>query len=395
MNVLLLATYPAEPALHGGQLRLKALRDAYERAGCQVQVAGVLGGDHYRPAAGFCRYPGSDAFRSLIDNSFLMEDWALGRLFSENDQCYEALASRIRGEAHVIHVEQPWLFAFAERYLKQTGSKAALIYGSQNIEHRLKRSILGNYFEPNHVERCAELIEEAERHALARADLCCCVSQEDIDQSRLMQARDFILAPNGVESWDASPADIEAANRLSAHAPFALFCASAHPPNIKGFEDLFAGGFGALAPNERLVLAGSATESIMKSATVTSSLSLRRKLVPAGILPRGTLEGLLTTARAIVLPITQGGGTNLKTAEAIWADKPIVATRVAMRGFEAFLDSTGVLIADDARGFKKGLRHAMSGERLPNHRERRDSVLWDHCLAELMARVTVRKDRFE
>jgi hypothetical protein len=31
------------------------------------------------------------------------------------------------------------------------------------------------------------------------------------------------------------------------------------------------------------------------------------------------LEGLLDGAQCIVLPLTQGGGTNLKTAEALWS----------------------------------------------------------------------------
>ena len=390
MNVLLLATYPAEPALHGGQLRLRALQKAYIDAGCQVQVAGVLGGDHYASAPGFCPYPGSDTFEALIENSFLMEDWCLGELFANSPAHYEGLKSRISFRPDVIHVEQPWLLRFAERYLADTNNQAPLIYGSQNIEYQLKGSILGNYFDQAHVARCVALIRQTEIYALQRGDLCCCVSREDIAHSQTLVARDYILAANGVEGWNASLADIEAANRFSSHAPFALFCASAHPPNVKGFEDMLSGGFGALAPHERIVLAGSATESIMNSPAVSQSLSLRRKLIPAGILPRSTLEGLLTTARAIVLPITQGGGTNLKTAEALWANKPVVATRVAMRGFESFLESTGVVIGDDAAAFKRGLRKAMSGELVPNHSDRRDSVLWESCLAEIVSSATLR-----
>ncbi|KTS79889.1 hypothetical protein NS274_00965 [Pseudomonas oryzihabitans] len=390
MNVLLLATYPAEPALHGGQLRLRALQRAYMAAGCKVQVAGVLGGDHYSSSPGFCPYPGRDAFETLIDNSFLMEDWCLGKLFASSTHHYESLKARISFRPDVVHVEQPWLLKFAERYLTDTGNQASLIYGSQNIEYQLKGSILGNYFDQAHVARCKELVREAEIYALQRADLCCCVSREDIAHSQMLVTRSYILAANGVEPWNASLADIEAANKFSSHAPFALFCASAHPPNVKGFEDMLSGGFGALAPHERIVLAGSATESIMKSPAVSQSLSLRRKLVPAGILPRSTLEGLLTTARAIVLPITQGGGTNLKTAEALWANKPIVATKVAMRGFEPFIDSSGVVLADDAAAFKRGLRRAMSGELVPNHVDRRDTVLWKSCLAEIVASATLR-----
>jgi hypothetical protein len=61
-----------------------------------------------------------------------------------------------------------------------------------------------------------------------------------------------------------------------------------------------------------------------------------------------------------------------------------------MRGFEPFLESTGVVIGDDAAAFKRGLRKAMSGELVPNHSDRRDSVLWESCLAEIVSSATLR-----
>ena len=98
------------------------------------------------------------------------------------------------------------------------------------------------------------------------------------------------------------------------------------------------------------------------------------------------LEGLLDGAKTIVLPLTQGGGTNLKTAEALWSGKYVVATTVAMRGFESFIDANGVFVANDAPAFKQALRTAMSLPPLALSKEEIDSrrsVLWGTCLNSL------------
>jgi glycosyltransferase involved in cell wall biosynthesis len=84
--------------------------------------------------------------------------------------------------------------------------------------------------------------------------------------------------------------------------------------------------------------------------------------------------------------LTQGGGTNLKTAEALWSGKYVIATTVAMRGFEDFIGQNGVFVANDSSDFKRTLRQVMSLEPLQlstTDREKRKRVLWDECLSAL------------
>jgi hypothetical protein len=86
-------------------------------------------------------------------------------------------------------------------------------------------------------------------------------------------------------------------------------------------------------------------------------------------------------------PLTQGGGTNLKTAEALWSGKHIVATSIAMRGFENFIGQSGVHIADEPVVFKSKLREVMEMEPLilaEHEVDARRKVLWDFCLAPLL-----------
>jgi glycosyltransferase involved in cell wall biosynthesis len=59
----------------------------------------------------------------------------------------------------------------------------------------------------------------------------------------------------------------------------------------------------------------------------------------------------LLSCDAVILPVTNGGGTNLKTAEALLSGKPVIATKVAFRGYERCLSAPEVFIDDDAREF--------------------------------------------
>jgi hypothetical protein len=156
---------------------------------------------------------------------------------------------------------------------------------------------------------------------------------------------------------------------------------------VTGFFDMFGGGFGSLKPDEKLIVAGGAGYSIAGDIRVHQSSKLAEKVIVAGIVSQPCLEGLLDGAHCILLPLTQGGGTNLKTAEALWSGKNIVATSVAMRGFEKFKESTGVQIADNSTDFKRKLRIAMEAA-LPvlsaEEIEKRKSVLWSGCLKPLV-----------
>jgi hypothetical protein len=49
-----------------------------------------------------------------------------------------------------------------------------------------------------------------------------------------------------------------------------------------------------------------------------------------------TLSALIEEASCVLLPMTSGGGSNLKTAEAMLAGKRVVATPIALRGFDEF-----------------------------------------------------------
>jgi hypothetical protein len=390
MNILVLCTYPIQEPKHGGQLRVRNIADAYTAAGHKVQVRGVLGSAQYEAQSGFLPCPTQDQLTPIMANSFLMEDYAIGHLFAHNDKHYNQLAALISMRPECIHVEQPWLFAFAQRYMATHNIKAHLIYGSQNTESRLKKEIVASYMGDEVAQQHAQLIETVELQAITQADTVVCVSESDQTWAQARTKRPILLAPNGVKPWQSQAAGQKEANLLTQGHRYALYCASAHPPNMKGFFDIFGGGFGSLKPDEKLVIAGGAGFAIAGDVKVHKSPKLAEKICLAGLVSQPCLEGLLDQAACIVLPLTQGGGTNLKTAEALWSGRHIVATTIAMRGFEHFMNAKGVQVADEPAEFKRALRKAMSAEPIqlsPYEQDQRRTVLWEHCLSTLVQHV--------
>ena len=386
MNILFLCTYPIRDPRHGGQLRVRNMVDKYRQAGHNIQVVGVLGSDHYPMEEGFVEYPGSAALSKVIENSFLMEDYAIGNLFAQNDDYFFSLVEKIKLKPDVVHVEHPWLFSFAKRYISFKEVPAKLIYSSHNVEWRLKQDILTSYMGLEPGQCGAELIESVEKVAINGADAIVCVSKNDHDWLKGQTSKPLFLAPNGVKRWQSTPEGRQEALGITQGYEYALYCASAHPPNVTGFFDMFGGGFGSLKPDEKLVAAGNIGWAIGGDERVHQSAKLAEKFVIGGEVSQSCLEGLLDGAKTIVLPLTQGGGTNLKTAEALWSGKYVVATTVAMRGFESFINTRGVFVANDAPTFKRALRTAMSLPPLVLSNEEIESrrcVLWESCLSSL------------
>lgn len=390
MNILILCTYPIADPKHGGQLRVRHISDAYMSVGHDVQVVGVLGSSSYEQETGFLPYPSQEQLTRAIANTFLMEDYALGQLFQQDEQCRRQLTSLIKTQPDIIHIEQPWLFGFAMQYAATLKNRPKLIYGSQNTEWRLKRDIVLTYQGLAAAEQSADLVKSVELQAVTKADAIVSVSQVDANWLARKTDRPIILAPNGVKAWQSTPAGRQEARTISQGYRYALFCASAHPPNMTGFFELFSDGFGSLKPDEKLVVAGGASLAIAGDPRVHRSAKLAERTTTAGMVSQACLEGLLDQASCIVLPITQGSGTNLKTAEALWSGKHIVATTVAMRGFEHFMHAPGVHIADDPAYFKQALRSAMSAAPIKHSPEdllARQSVLWQNCLAPLISTI--------
>jgi glycosyltransferase involved in cell wall biosynthesis len=207
-----------------------------------------------------------------------------------------------------------------------------------------------------------------------------------------------VVATNGVEARQRAHLGGALPVPLRSKHRYLLYVGSAHPPNLTGFRRVMPHVLEALRPDERIVAAGGVAHLIYSWLYREGPAHLARdRLV---LLPDVTdlaLDALIHNASGIVLPMDSGGGSNLKTAEALHSGLPMVATRTAMRGYEAFTDMDGVLIAESPQEFSTAIRRVFDDP--PRRREpspRLDSLLWSHTLrplVELVAELAAEIDR--
>lgn len=384
MKILILSGYPIENPLHGGQIRVHNIAKTYRNAGNTVLTVGTA--YNYPASAGYINNIPHDFIIKYSLNYMFVDDLAIGEALCHEEKLYKQLTEQIHDRPDILQIEQPWLYKFARRYIHdQLNDKASLIYSSQNIEYNLKQKIFDQY---NIVDsdNIIENIKNLEIAAIQNSSGVVCVSENDLMWTKQYTDKPVLLAPNGVSPWTAKETCGYEAHKISRDKPFAVFCGSAHPPNLSGFFDMLDGGFGSLNTGQQLLIIGGIGSMIETDPRFKSSAKLAARTTILGIIDDGSLHAILDVAHCIILPITQGGGTNLKTAEALWSGKYIVATTTAMRGFEKFMKSRGVFIADSGPEFKCALRKVMELPPLvltEQERCERKCVLWKSCLSGL------------
>ncbi|MDZ3828738.1 glycosyltransferase family protein [Pseudomonas monsensis] len=79
------------------------------------------------------------------------------------------------------------------------------------------------------------------------------------------------------------------------------------------------------------------------------------------MLPDEDLDAVKTLAHAFLLPIPHGGGSNIKTAEAIYSGKYVIGTESAFRGFEQHLNLPEISVARTPDEFHAAIRLRLTG----------------------------------
>ena len=100
---------------------------------------------------------------------------------------------------------------------------------------------------------------------------------------------------------------------------------------------------------------GGVSWDIKKLIDDRSVTNFKNRILIAGEVSNEILAALIQNASAFILPISEGGGSNLKTASALASSKAIVGTSKAFLGFEDYRTAPGVYIADDREDFYKSL----------------------------------------
>jgi glycosyltransferase involved in cell wall biosynthesis len=395
--LLLLSTYPYQKPQHGGQIRLASIAKAYQAAGWIVESIAV-----YEPAAYAADCVGSndvpfpqDSRHRLIDGQAVpaTNDLLSGRYATAEDGGWELIQRKLPPTIDAIHVEQPWMWPLAKKITTLPSYRQAkLIYGSQNIEYPLKKDIFDSLGVIDIWGVVAE-IESLERLAVLEANLSLAVTQADYEVLERLGSRQTLLAPNGIAPWKAQDATLERWRARLPTAPWILYVASAHPPNYTGLIECIGDSLACIPPNSRLVVAGGVSEHVYHRFAPLrwSTLNLSRMEL-LFVLSDEDLAAVKSLAHAFLLPIQHGGGSNIKTAEALYSGKYVIGSEAAFRGFQPFIELPEVTVARSPSDFQQAMRRVLQSPPLRSTpvaaEDLRHTLRWDQCLAPVPEAVT-------
>jgi Glycosyltransferase Family 4/Glycosyl transferases group 1 len=389
-KLLIVAPYPVVNPQHGGQKRAKALLHFYEQHVEDVKFLGVYHRGHYQDWGKDDLLLGDPAIIGAVDTNPIQTEILVGEAIDKDINVRSYMAKTLKDfSPDIIHVEQVFPYAGLKVLINELGLHPKIIYGSQNIEHVLKRQILDASNVPkaerdNVIARTKELETEFSKEA----DLVIAVSAQDAEAHKKMGAKKSVIAPNGI---DKSKPTSEAKKywqqfkKTNAIDNAIVFIGSAHPPNWIGFQEMIGDRLTFLPEGSKILLAGGIADYFKQKYGKDNAIW--NKLIAVGKLSEDLLSGLLSECDILLLPITSGGGSNLKTAEAILSGKKVVATKYAFRGFEDYVKLPNIYVADSPNTFQEGIVKATKAElivRTADETALASHVEWQYCLLPIL-----------
>ncbi|MBZ9977933.1 glycosyltransferase [Mesorhizobium sp. BR-1-1-10] len=347
-DVCYIGIYPISKPYHGGQRRVRALVDALIDSGIRVDYIPIFSGVSYpeydEKEREFAF--GRDLHTALFSDGRKLDLHAYS-IFDAEPSYKNSLLARInRCSPKVIIFEQPWHSALLSDLRESGLEDVKIVYSSQNVESQLMPSL--------HDRKAAEKLE---RDLVEAADLVLACTRRDADIYVKWGARKVCVFGNGHIRRHASESLLRSWRHELRYQKIAIFTGSAHPPNAEGFFRMFLPAPGCIPPEAKLVVVGGVCDLITSSPLYSTNRAIfAETTLLIGRQEEDALNALFGLAEVVVLPVTSGGGSNLKTAEALLSLKPVVGTSKSFSGFEDYATLPGVNISDDPAEFKQHIR---------------------------------------
>lgn len=390
MRVLILGPWCIRKPLHGGQIRASKIVETYRAAGHEVLFVGL-----YDPAQSPSEYTEDDhpitpAIVAQMADTPGSAEMRLWRALADEPVSFEQYRKHVIGfMPDVIQFEEPVFWPLIRR-LMETGTlerpqgRIRILHSSYNIEHAWRRDSGGG----TALEDGAFFLElEALEYEIARrADAVCVVSEADAAAFDTMAAGDVVVAPNGTALPTPTAAALRTVRQYLGPQPFALFVSSAHPPNASGLMHMVYGAPGLRLRHGVVIVCGDVARLLQPMSSDPALQHLFRDMRLLGRVPGDELlAAFYAQAHVAIIPRLLGGGSNLKSAEALLSGRPIVATSRAFVGFEAFAEAPGIHIADEPAAFWRQIDTLLGQPPSPPIvRAGVEALAWRHTLAPMV-----------
>ena len=374
--------------MHGGQIRSFEILELYKRLGYSTKVVVI------KPLNSYLSDKAD--FEFYVDDSYLNNDLYenanpyLSDLFCKYYiiENLEKIIDVVGNDYDLIHCEMPWLFDLALAIKKVSKNDIKIILGTENVESELKAKILSNAKVKHElVEIISELVQEIEQFAVDMADIVLTVSHYDFNyfSSIAKDSSRIILAKNGIAKDRFAKLDYSILSQVTDN--YFIFVGSAHMPNVTGFGEMFSHSLSFLPPDVSVVIVGGVSTLLEQDPRFSKYKHLNdTRIIRLNNLEEAKLNALLLNANAILLPVIDGGGSNLKTAEALLSNRVIIATRKSFVGYESYINQAGIYIANEPRSFADAML-SMINEKKKFERKSLINLTWSITLKDFAERV--------
>jgi hypothetical protein len=350
MQILQVTTYSLDNPRHGGQIRCSEIRRKLEAMGNKVESLCIIQGHEKSNKNPYVKVteqvwqvgPKLRSVLSDVDLHFTMQ----------TDNWQAEIKKRIDvNQYDLVVIEQPWMHKPMSMAFSAAQRWPIFLYSSHNVEAPLKTSILENLgeFTTEEISKAAKTAQDIENDAALSSQLVLAVSPRDAKYFESLGVKNVVVAGNGANLPIPQKLDMK-----SNAEKYFLFVGSGHPPNFEGFNKFLGDSLAFIPPDFKIYCVGSVCHLIQEwinGGGATGTFTSRARLI--GEVSENQLVQIIHSAIAILLPINTGGGSNLKTAEALLSGKSVIATPLAMRGFESWIGQPGVFVEETPEGFRR------------------------------------------
>lgn len=360
MKVLQVNHFYIFPEISGGHKRAAAMNKAFIDAGFETFMLSMGPGNPSLSKKNYWHVNLDEILTKLELGWLTLENTLISY---RNEKLENEIQEFIkRYQPDVVVFEHPWWFPFFQRIFQRMSFAPVIIYSSYNVESALKRDILKNAnVAEDIISPIENEIEEVERSLARRASAVVTVTKQDASWFQKLGASHIIVAENRIRLEKPTEKDATDFQKIANENPYLMFVGSAHPPNVTGLLHMLGPNFGFIPPGAKLALFGGIAHAFnyIEGFQEFSQTNKSRVLLFPNSTDSEIAAGLQYTS-GVILPIVSGGGSNLKTVEALLAGRAILATRKSFFGHENFQNDPLVQIEDNPSEFRKGMIQLLS-----------------------------------
>jgi glycosyltransferase involved in cell wall biosynthesis len=369
MRVLQISTHSTLAPRYGGPIRSHHVGRCLESSGfevCRIAVIWRTSNDRVDPrepivdvsASPFWSSPEFDEVRMWGP---YVGEFYFARAVAASPELNRQFLTHVEAASPVvILLEHPWTWPLVKLLPGVRAGLVRVVYSSHNAEAVLKRRMIADTGTTG-PRGVLDAIEGMEHDLVTSAWATIACTQRDADVFRSWGGTRVIVANNGTEAKQREHLRNALPPPLATEHRFGLFVGSQYPPNTNGFLKYVAPALARLKPNQRIVVAGSVSDAIVERlAGSRSDACLDRRLISLGFVDDLALDALIANSSTLLLPIEYGGGSHLKTAEALASGRPIIGTTASFRGFSEYTMLERVSIADTPDLFAAAIYESLS-----------------------------------